>query len=218
MLNKISPFGPSIGIGTISNSLNSILLEIIKDDNLSSASNKLISYVHHEKTITDELHDCEAGNLISEYIIDYINNCEPGIYKPLFPLPRSSITLQNAWVNIQKQHEFHPIHTHHGSDVVCVIYPKVNIKNSSPYDSRKDVNRKPGSLVLNYGHLLNYGVGQSEFVHEPKECDIIIFPGDLNHYTLPIFGDDERVSISCNFAFNENTKRKLSEYIKRTFY
>lgn len=218
MLEPISPFGPKIGKSTISVDLQKILLEIIADPNLSSASNKLISYVKHEKTITTKLFETGATNQILDYIIDYVNNIEPGIYNPILPLPNSALVLQSAWVNIQQEHEFHPLHTHHGSDVVCVIFPSVDIKTPAPYKTRNDYKRNPGSLVLNYGHLLNYGVGVTEYVVDPREKEIYVFPGDMNHYTLPIFGNDLRVSISCNFVFAENVKRKLSEFIKRNFH
>ncbi len=217
MLEKISPFGPKIGKSLISNELHSLLLNAVEDPTSTTATNKLISYVKHERTVTDILNSSGASDLIKNYIIDYVNNIEPGIYEPILPLPKSAIVLQSAWVNIQQEHEFHPLHTHHGSDVVCVIFPSVNIVTPSIYATREDYKRKPGSLVLNYGHLLNYGVGSTEYVVDPKEKDIYIFPGDMNHYTLPIFGNDLRVSISCNFAFSENVKRKLSDFIKRKF-
>lgn len=218
MLEPISPFGPKIGKSIISEDLQKILLEIIADPDLSSASNKLISYVKHEKTITPKLFETGAANQILDYIIDYVNNIEPGIYQPILPLPRSAVTLQNAWVNIQREHEFHPLHDHRGVDLVCVIYPQINIKTKSPYETRDDRRREPGALILHYGHQLNYGIGISEYKIDPVEREIYVFPADLNHYTLPIFGNDLRVSISCNFTFSENVKRKLSEHIQRKFY
>jgi hypothetical protein len=209
MLEKITPFGPFIGKGKITDSMKYKLQEIIDRDDLKPANSSLVGYIKTENDILDHIPD-DLMTYMKSFIVNYINNIDPGVYKDLIPLPNTVVTCASAWVNIQREGEFNPYHNHNSFDLVCVIFPKISIKNPVPYVSN-DKDDKPGSLVLVNGHKMGSGFNKISYTLFPEENDILVFPADLYHYTTPIYGDDVRVSVSSNFVFNNKARTLLNK-------
>ena len=102
----------------------------------------------------------------------------------------------NCWININSKNSFHYKHPHPLSLFVAVYYVKV------PQNS--------GNIVL-HNPQINYHINMAPHMIEsyntfnsstysiyPKEGQLLIFPGWLEHEVLPSDTDEERISISFN--------------------
>lgn len=208
MLEKISPFGPFIGKGKLSPALNKKLVDIVFQDGLKPANKQLVGYIEIENDILEYIPE-DLMKQMESFVIDYVNNIDSGFYKDVVPLPSSVVTCVSAWANIQKHMEFNPYHNHAGYDLVCLIFPKLSIKEPNPYEA--NYSDAPGSLILVNGHRMASGFNTSSYSIIPEEGDVYIFPADLCHYTTPVFGDDYRVSVSSNFILNGKARTLLNK-------
>ena len=216
-MELIKPFGPEIGHTQISDEDNNTLLEIIeknKDDPTKRTTNLVSGYIDWVFTIRDSLPP-KFVNTIAKLVAEYANNAT-SLYSPDIRINSQELTCVSAWCNIQESSEFHLIHTHPINDLVCVIYPKVDIPHKkSIYDEAlgSDV-LKPGSIVFQHGATVN-NFGSSMHTVFPKTKDVYIFPSDMPHYTIPVWDENySRLSVCFNFVFNDlfYQRRKLHGY------
>lgn len=162
-----------------------------------------------------------AGNLSEEYYLDQ-NNLSEDIYEYLFGLANeyddrfsysktiSSICteqlplcISSIWANLQKKHEFNPLHDHAG------VYSFV-IWMQIPYDLTEELTQphciksNSGSAsVFNFyytnalGKMMSYTINVDK-THEGK---IILFPAHLCHSVHPFYtSDGHRISIAGNLS------------------
>jgi len=103
----------------------------------------------------------------------------------------------NYWVNINYQHSYNNVHTHPGCWYSGVFYLKV------PEETRGS-----GSLQFLAGHSKH----MSDFMHcsrrdtdnfvvDPVEGDLLLFPSAMLHYVEPNEVDFDRISIAFNHEF-----------------
>lgn len=216
-MELIKPFGPEIGYSQISDEDNNTLLEIIeqnKNDPSKRSTNLVSGYVDWVFTIKDSLPP-KFLHTIAKTVAEYANSAK-SLYSPNVLVNPHELTCVSTWCNIQKSNEFHLIHTHPINDLVCVIYPKINIPHTkSIYDTALDANiLKPGSIVFQHGATVN-NFGCSAHTVFPQTKDVYIFPSDMPHYTIPVWDENySRISVSFNFVFNDlfYQRRKLHGY------
>ena len=121
----------------------------------------------------------------------------------------------NYWVNINYQHSYNNVHTHPGCWYSGVFYLQV------PEETRGS-----GALQFLSGHSKH----MSDFVHcsrrdtdnfvvDPKEGDVLLFPSSMLHYVEPNEVDFDRISIAFNNDFihkggprNSNDKLQLPSF------
>jgi hypothetical protein len=106
-----------------------------------------------------------------------------------------------AWVNIQKKHEFNPVHWHYGT-VSWVTY--INI----PYSLEEELNQphvvnsifQCASMFQFVYNMLDGGISMHNLqIDNTWEGVIIMFPSYLKHQVYPFSTSDEtRVSIAGN--------------------
>ena len=120
---------------------------------------------------------------------------------PTFPLDQYNIVAE-GWVNIGSKLSFNYPHTHPGFSFSGVYYVKVPKK-------RED------SGLLQFldprGSVKPYVMGTKElkkpfkdnFTIVPDDNLLIIFPSWLQHWVTPNLQDEERISIACNFRYQE---------------
>ena len=121
----------------------------------------------------------------------------------------------NYWVNINYQHSYNNVHTHPGCWYSGVFYLLV------PQETRGS-----GSLQFISGQSKH----MSDFIHcsrrdadnfviDPKEGDLLLFPSAMMHYVEPNEVDFDRISIAFNHDFHYQDEGRLnaSPFISHEF-
>jgi len=114
------------------------------------------------------------------------------------------LQLINFWVNLQKKHEFNPVHNHSGL-FSFVIFVQI------PYDLERERKEGPGSLSnSNFTSCLQFhttntlGRHYDEIVYVDKsyEGGIYFFNAETMHCVYPFFtSDDYRITVSGNIGW-----------------
>ena len=115
---------------------------------------------------------------------------------------KGGFKIKRLWGNIYRQGDFIPPHVHLSGDISFSLVLKM------PPIEMLDQKKNEGCLILRYGEDPG---GQAkirpitnQFVL-PKAGDLIIFPQNLLHYTIPMSNPKaERISISGNILLTEN--------------
>ena len=116
-----------------------------------------------------------------------IGNCET---KP------GKLILDSLWINFMKQYDHNPPHSHTGV-LSFVIFCKVPKKI---FKVQADSNTKhAGNIIFKYGDRISKLMG-SDYVIEPYENLMLLFPNELIHYVPSYWVDEERISVSGNFV------------------
>jgi len=102
-----------------------------------------------------------------------------------------NITLLNTWANINKGANYNLPHTHPNSTLSCVTYLEVPGGALIMEDPRA-ISRMTNNNTVSHDQ-------GSEYVINPKQGDIIVFPSWLRHRVTPSFSDSYRVSIASNY-------------------
>ena len=168
--------------------LDEILMDYIKSQiKLAKTNHKdhLVGHISSSLILPDK--EQKLTNYIEEAAkeIDYVEHTQ--------------FKMMDMWVNIQKKHEFNPVHTHAGK-LSFVIWVKVPYTYEDECNSvaAKGVNEEPvaGCFEFLYTNIL----GQIErFTYPPTENILLIFPANLHHLVYPFYtSDEERISISGN--------------------
>ena len=109
-----------------------------------------------------------------------------------------------AWINLQKKHEFNPVH-HHDGAVAWVIWLTI------PYDLEEELNRFPNSKSK-HSSLFNFHfnnlTGRQEIhqlmIDKSWEGTMVMFPSMLKHSVNPFYTSDAtRVSIAGNIQIHK---------------
>jgi len=100
------------------------------------------------------------------------------------------------WINLQKQHEFVPIHLH-GGIFSYTIWMKI------PYDNTKE--EYSGNFQFVYTDVTGASRSETMKLSKKDEGTIIMFPAKLNHIVWPFYDNkDTRISISGNIELDSN--------------
>lgn len=109
--------------------------------------------------------------------------------------------LSNMWININRRGDYNIIHDHPGSTISGVLWVK------TPKNCGSLVFHSPHSFVQ---HLLLQNVDSEiakeqnyydNYMFNPKEGTMIIFPSDLKHGVEPNESDEDRISIAFNLNY-----------------
>ena len=173
------------------------------DNKKESHKHLLAGNIHESNTLIDEndwFYENTLLPLIHQYgdVMGNVGGSVPvNQYHPY--------SLQQMWVNYQKQNEFNPLHDHGGvySFVVWMKIPTRHFEqNKNPIALRSN-NPKISTFEFRYINTL----GEiSEFVYEMNpeiEGTMLLFPSNLMHQVNPFFDcDEDRISISGNIVVN----------------
>tara|TARA_R100000687_G_C6395925_1_gene139510 strand:+ start:91 stop:723 length:633 start_codon:yes stop_codon:yes gene_type:complete len=111
--------------------------------------------------------------------------------------------LLSLWINYMKANEFNPPHDH-GADLSFVIYPDVPQKITKEHKEFKGTRGAPGGISWMYGQGNRQCIS---VVHRmPATRDLFIFPSSLPHWVFPFRSNVERVSVSGNILFEEDSR------------
>lgn len=204
----IKPFGPEIYKTSLTEKSRIKLEQIILENESKKEkkyNNYLVGLINKEMNIYQEI----KGEILAELhniVIDYLN-VATSFVSAFKPLRHRDIHCVASWANIQESTEFNPMHNHPSCDIVCVTFPKIDIKSSNPYTTNNNV--KPGSLIFTYGDGPNFFENSSHVV-EPVTGDVYVFPAMLKHGTIPVFENDIRISTSTNFCFSDYFRMRVN--------
>jgi uncharacterized protein (TIGR02466 family) len=130
---------------------------------------------------------------VSPTVVEFLKNIN---------IPENSIvTLSPLWINSNKKDSYNLPHTHDG-EFSLVYYLK------APKDCGSIVfrNPNPAFTILQFYNLsfpkFNYYNSQ-EFVVNPKQNDLLIFPSHLVHSVRPNENTKERISLSLNIYITD---------------
>ena len=173
------------------------------DNKKESHKHLLAGNIHESNTLIDEndwFYENTLLPLIHQYgdVMGNVGGSVPvNQYHPY--------SLQQMWVNYQKQNEFNPLHDHGGvySFVVWMKIPTRHFEqNKNPIALRSN-HPKISTFEFRYTDTLGK---ISEFVYEMNpemEGTMLFFPSKLMHQVNPFFNcDEDRISISGNIVLN----------------
>ena len=114
------------------------------------------------------------------------------------------LALQNLWINLQKKHEFNPLHNHTGI-LSFIIFLKV------PYNLDDEMKVFPQASCEPMASKLSFivfdSLGEISELNVPVdksfENRMIMFPAKLNHLVYPFYtSDDYRITCSGNISYS----------------
>jgi uncharacterized protein (TIGR02466 family) len=149
----------------------------------------------------DIINHCEK-NEIFKLLVSNIVNCVSVFAKELGIVP--NIGIQNMWINISKTGGYNTAHVHPKSILSGCFYVK------TPENCGSIVFTNPTKNLirayLDYWHLMdeekldNSPFSYMDWEIFPKENNIVLFPSWVEHYVNDNKSDEDRISISFNFA------------------
>lgn len=216
-MKVIDNFGPKIAHTKLSKSDTQILFNICCSSS-EEFNHELVGFIREEVGITDKILNSNIYKTLLSYVNDYVQNIDSGKWDKVAKSDNISslVELKSAWYNKQIAMEHNPPHNHrHSADLVCVIFPKIELDNNVEnyyINNRKE--KQTGQLNFSYGCLQLNDFGKSLITVQPEEGDMFIFPSTLDHYTTPVLGNSVRYSISCNFLFTNLAHRMLKTFNK----
>lgn len=213
-LSFIQPFGPQIAMGELPTDVNDELLAIcleLENDVTKRMNTQLVGMIEKEYRIKNELVASRTMPIIRNAVLDYLNTA-PSIYSAHAPFHDYDIFCTDAWCNVQEAGEFNPIHSHPFDDIVVVLYPYVDIDIHHRKFNRATKIETPGSLVF-HCQTSDRRYGRQSYRVMPQTGKFYVFPGSLEHFTMPSFNEnDRRISIGCNFALRGQFLDKYRRY------
>jgi len=100
----------------------------------------------------------------------------------------------NWWANINDAGSYNVVHSHPGTDLVVVYYPKVSAQSGNLMLIRND-SALSSSLFNNKRQELSFPL-------RPETGRAYAFPGWFLHYVEPSQDDEARVSVAFNLCVN----------------
>lgn len=130
---------------------------------------------------------------ITTHASEYYKQCQPSLNRKIF--------MNQSWININLKDHEQSFHTHSDSVISGVFHYKTNtsdgdlvLKNPIPFAS---CGLFPSTIVP--GGLCKETIGIA-----PQECQLVLFPGWLEHRVVKNTTDHERISIAFNYI-TDNT-------------
>ena len=180
--------------------LNSEIEHISNNRNKSTLGNEVLAGQLSEQYRLD----VKIRNEIEPFIVklsEIYENTFGKSYKDITNTQKKHYVLRNLWMNLQKKHEYNPLHDHSGA-YSFALWMKI------PYDVNTEKNLQNSVLSKNkenssfnfvYTDILGNMRKYDMQVDNTKEGTLAFFPSQLNHYVNPFFtSDEERISVSGN--------------------
>ena len=117
------------------------------------------------------------------------------------------LTLGPVWMNMQKKHEYNPVHNHTGV-MSFVVWHKIPYTVEDEMEKRPNKYRDDKDNMKNGAFLFQYTMGDEIIAHSVADSSdfenvIAVFPSSLRHAVNPFYSSEEyRVSFSGNLYFD----------------
>ena len=195
----VTPFGPSIYLGTIDEKYIVEMEQAIEKSRMSpeeyDARATLAGRIEEQLQILPHVSEACLGHIYS-HAHQYMESCGG---EPAAVLPDTEIDA--LWTNIQRYMELNPMHSHDGMfSFVIFLKNELNREETinNKFDSVRDT-ELAGHLHFRYGegNFMNWNV----LNHWPEVGQIIIFPSWLQHMVMPHYEEDKlRISVAGNIV------------------
>jgi hypothetical protein len=182
-------------------------IEDLNDSNKESFNYGLLGHMQEEYSLNHVKHNMQDFLLA---VAKTWTDANPGYLESFEEACKDKpwgLYLDNLWVNIQRKHEFNPVH-HHSGALSFVIWMKI------PYDLEEEVkyfppcsgtpgNESGNSYTSKFCFYYTDTVGRITPAKVPVdksfEGTILMFPSSLHHAVYPFYtSDDTRISVSGN--------------------
>jgi uncharacterized protein (TIGR02466 family) len=173
----------------------SVAIDDLKKNNIFSKNESWdpnthrLSDINFEKNFILEYNLNELFSEIGRHVYNYTTQLETPPHKI------KKFKIVTSWATQTLQNEYAHVHTHGSYDMSGVYYFKTNNKDGNLFF------RSPArelSLCWPFEHIAS----QVDYI--PKEGQIILFPGWLEHGTRANLTENERISISFNISFSRD--------------
>ena len=104
--------------------------------------------------------------------------------------------MTQSWSTINSKGDYHHQHNHPNTILSCVYYAQAN---SGDFQIKMPKSRIQEGFNFSYKIKQPNSFNSSLAHYTVKTGDLIIFPGHLNHYSLPNNSDEPRIMIGSNF-------------------
>ena len=129
----------------------------------------------------------------------YIHECEKQLHTGLSEMKSSMHTLEfsHAWINVQNENEYIPIHMHNATDLSSVMYLGIP----------EGINEQSGSdgCIEFTGGINTWGrrLTRSTYRVQPSLGNMFVFPAYMGHTVYPFRGPGNRISVSINCIYTK---------------
>jgi len=198
---KISrPFGPSLGLTIMPNSLINKINKFI-DDEIDGSINKnleldhgpkLAGQVNQEIKLPEQIIKGEYLNFLTVFTKAYIKQ---SINKEI-----TRFELIASWVVRQFENEYNPPH-YHGGHISGAGYLKLPENFGVSKQESKKTNPHGN---INFIHGTKQFLSNAIVDEKPKVGNYYIFPNYLYHSVNPFYGEGERRSVSFNAYIDDD--------------
>ena len=133
----------------------------------------------------------ESMSRVKKFIVDKVMEFKNNILQV-----EDDFSMSQSWTTINNKGDFHHEHNHPNTILSCVYYAQA---------SSGDFCIKLPQSRIQEGFNFSYKIKQQNSFNSAiwsctvKTGDLIIFPGHLNHYSLPNNSDEPRIMIGSNF-------------------
>lgn len=194
--------------------IQSCLKEIHETENYCN-----VSYIFKDAKNIPEEKTLEQGYFIKDQLIKNYNleNLEKRIYMalenylsavqwsatkndvdPIIPKKKpGEFKIVNSWINIGVKGTRHEYHCHPGYTISGVYYFRVS-------DLQGGICFNNPNLMLYHAEFPEGRTSPTSIEYIPKDGEIILFPGWLQHSTVDNKSDEERISVAFNINYISN--------------
>ena len=195
----VTPFGPSIYLGTIDEKYIVEMEQAIEKSRMSpeeyDARATLAGRIEEQLQILPHVSEACLGHIYS-HAHQYMESCGG---EPAAVLPDTEIDA--LWTNIQRYMETNPWHSHGGLfSFVIFINNELDREETinNKYDSARGTNLA-GHLEFRFGEDAFWNWNSYQLW--PERGGIVMFPNWLHHYVHPHYDKDKvRISVAGNIA------------------
>jgi len=181
--------------GVLKTKLSDDIFRQIKSDALADAEKKIPYNEHLVGQIAGE-YEIKVNpyfeKIINDMWIEYRERFD-------YHLSNQYYISDKAWINVQKKHEFNPVHHHEGA-ASWVIWLQI------PYDLEEELSmfktaksRNASLFYFYYNSFIGTQENSPLYIDKQWEGTMIMFPAMLKHSVYPFYTTDAtRISISGN--------------------
>ena len=183
--------------------LKAIPIKIYETDVFLSKSElniiKKISSLKEDKKIKQKVALSQKTNILKEKKLERLNNLFEQVsnhYSGEVLKLKNKFVMVKSWAALAKKNQFHHMHNH--PNIVYSLVYYVTDNNSGLF-----IDIKKSSIQENFNFeysVKEYNIYNSRaWTVNPKKGNIVVFPGDLLHGTLPQKNDSERIIVGANY-------------------
>jgi len=195
-----SHWGPFLFKFKIDEEFKKLILEEgtkVRGQESESYNSKLAGHLNEQFKLPETRFRDQFKWFLEAYCIGYNKWRGEGNMKP-------KAQLLSLWINYMKAGDFNPPHDH-SADLSFVIFPQVPKELTEENKKFKGTLQGPGGISFMWGDSINHMA--ISLVHQmPEEGDLFIFPAGLRHWVFPFKSKVERISVSGNILFDQDSR------------